>query len=229
MNRERKQRDRGFERRPPELERCLDELCGQLIGMVDRLLLEHGFDPKTRKFDNQPDQKIETNQQFHKLTASTSPAGESSVPYNLSKPIVEETGEQKAPNSFGATLPRCPICGVIPHNWSIHEEWRHTLAAEDAEKLAADREAYPAHTCVDQPTLPCPACLKWTGDGFATVRNNPQCFPGITDKLAAEAVQYDTSRYVKLPPTNELTIQLTRGYMRNRVSLKLTASTGRVR
>ena len=56
-------------------------------------------------------------------------------------------------------------------------------------------EAQPAHTCVDGPTLPCPACLKWTGDGFATVRNNPQCFPGITDKLAAEAIQYDTSGY----------------------------------
>src|ERR1700756_3147202 len=40
--------------------------------------------------------------------------------------------------------------------------------------------AYPAHTCVDQPILPCPACLKWTGDGFATVRANPQCFPGIS-------------------------------------------------
>jgi len=56
-------------------------------------------------------------------------------------------------------------------------------------------EAYPAHTCVDQPTLPCPACLKWTGDGFATVRNNSQCFPGITDKLAMEAMQYDTFGY----------------------------------
>jgi GGDEF domain-containing protein len=55
-------------------------------------------------------------------------------------------------------------------------------------------EAHPAHTCVDQPTLPCPACLKWTGDGFATVRNNSQCFPGMTDKLVVD-MQYDTSGY----------------------------------
>lgn len=54
--------------------------------------------------------------------------------------------------------------------------------------------AYPSHTCVDQPTLPCPACLKWTGDGFASV-NNSQCSSGITDKPAAETMQYDTSGY----------------------------------
>ncbi len=56
-------------------------------------------------------------------------------------------------------------------------------------------EACPGHTCVDQPTLLCPACLKWTGDGFATVRSNPQCFPGITDKLAVEAPHYEPSGY----------------------------------
>jgi hypothetical protein len=37
-------------------------------------------------------------------------------------------------------------------------------------------QAYPAHTCVDQPSLPCPACLKWTGEGFATVNANPECY-----------------------------------------------------
>ena len=168
VKRERKQPDPGFDKRLPEPERRLvDELCGQLIGMVDRVLLEHGFDPRTRKFDNQPDRKIETNQQSHRLTPSTSPAGESTVPYNVSKPIVEETGQRKAPKSLGETVPPCPICGVIPHRWSIHDEWRHTPGAKGAEKLAADRKAYPAHTCVDQPILPCPACLKWTGDGVA--------------------------------------------------------------
>lgn len=59
-----------------------------------------------------------------------------------------------------------------------------TSPAETAQiKRSAYQErelAYPAHTCVDQPILSCPACLKWTGDGFATVRNNPQCFPGVT-------------------------------------------------
>jgi hypothetical protein len=168
VKRERKQPDPGFEKRLPEPERRrLDELCGQLIGMVDRVLLEHGFDPRTREFDNQPDRKIKTNQQSHRLTPLTSPAGESSVPYNVSKPIVVETGQRKAPKSFGETVPPCPICGVIPHNRSIHEEWRHTPGAKGAEKLAADGEAYPAHTCVDQPILPCVACLKWTGDGSA--------------------------------------------------------------
>jgi len=40
------------------------------------------------------------------------------------------------------------------------------------EEKAEDRdEPYPAHTCVEFPTLSCPACLKWTGDGFATIKN----------------------------------------------------------
>lgn len=171
MGRERKQRDGGFEKHLLKLTSRLDELVDLLVGGVDRLLLEHGFDPKTLKFDNQPDRKTETNQQSHRLTPSSSPAGGSNEPYNLAKPMVKETGEEKTPNSFGLTVPPCPICGVIPHNWLIHKEWRHTPGAKGAEKLAADEEAYPAHTCVDQPTLTCPACLKWTGDGFATVRN----------------------------------------------------------
>lgn len=41
------------------------------------------------------------------------------------------------------------------------------------------REPGPPHECVDRPSLPCPACLKWTGDAYATVRSNPQTFPGI--------------------------------------------------
>jgi GGDEF domain-containing protein len=107
---------------------------------------------------------------------------------------VKEIGEQKIPSSFGSTVPPCPICGVIPHNWSIHEEWRHTRGDKGPEKLAADREAFPAHTCVDQLILACPACLKWTGDGFASI-NNSQCPTDITDKPAAEIMQYDTSGY----------------------------------
>jgi hypothetical protein len=187
---DRKQCDGGFEKRLRELKSRLDELRGLLVARVDRVLLEHGFDPKTLKFESRPDRKTETKQQPHRPTPSSSTAGETNVPYNISKPILEKTGERIAPDTFGATVPPCPICGVIPHDRSIHEEWRHTPGAKGGEKLAADREAYPAHTCVDQPTLSCPACLKWTGDGFATVRNNSQCFPGITDKLAGEAMQY---------------------------------------
>ena len=40
-------------------------------------------------------------------------------------------------------------------------------------------EPGPMHDCVEHPSLPCPACLKWTGDGYATVRANPQMFPRI--------------------------------------------------
>jgi len=38
------------------------------------------------------------------------------------------------------------------------------------QKFESIEEADPGHTCVDQPHLPCPACLKWTGDAFATVK-----------------------------------------------------------
>ena len=56
-------------------------------------------------------------------------------------------------------------------------------------------EAYPAHTCVDQPILPCPACSKWTGDEFATVKSNRQCSPGINRNLAPKAIEYEESGY----------------------------------
>lgn len=174
MKKRTKQPDQG---RP---EKLLNDLIGQLGDMVDRVFLKLGFNRTTHQFDNRPE-KIETNQQSHKPTPSTSPAGESGV-HNVPKPILGQIGQLNAPKSFGAPVPHCPICGVIPHNWSIHEEWRQTPRAKGTEKLAADREAYPEHTCVDQPILSCPACLKWTGDGFATVKSNPQHFPGINSE-----------------------------------------------
>jgi len=84
---ERKQRDVGFERHLLKLKRRLDEQVGLLVGRVDRLFLELGFDPHTLEFDNQ---KIETKQQSHRLTPSSSPAGEPNVLYNLANPIEEE-------------------------------------------------------------------------------------------------------------------------------------------
>jgi hypothetical protein len=33
-------------------------------------------------------------------------------------------------------------------------------------------EQYPIHECADRPYLPCPACMKWTSDEFATVKSN---------------------------------------------------------
>jgi hypothetical protein len=32
----------------------------------------------------------------------------------------------------------------------------------------------PPHECVDRPELPCPACLKWTGDPLAIQKNLPE-------------------------------------------------------
>jgi hypothetical protein len=56
-------------------------------------------------------------------------------------------------------------------------------------------QAYPAHTCVDQPSLRCPACLKWTGDGFATVKASPQCFADVTRQPTIDTTHHSTSGY----------------------------------
>jgi hypothetical protein len=68
--------------------------------------------------------------------------------------------------------------------WHFREVNTETPLAETAQTPSStyqERElTYPAHTCVAKPILPCPACLKWTGDGFATVKANPQCFRGIS-------------------------------------------------
>jgi hypothetical protein len=69
------------------------------------------------------------------------------------------------------------------------------LSDEARRRLWELEEAFPAHTCVDQPNLSCPACLKWTGDGFATVKANPQCFPDITREPALDLTHYGTSGY----------------------------------
>jgi hypothetical protein len=139
------------------IEHRLDELIGGLNGMVERALQKHGFNSETLNLNDQlnrkTDRKTDTNRR--------------------------EAPESESPIWNGQAVPTCPVCGVNPHNWAFHEEWRRLPEATSKKKIAADREAYPAHECVDRPTLPCPACLKWTGDGFAAVKNNPQCFPGI--------------------------------------------------
>ena len=55
--------------------------------------------------------------------------------------------------------------GVIPEFQPLPEVRR---------QRRAKNEQYPIHECVDRPNLPCPACMKWTGDEFATVRSKPQ-------------------------------------------------------
>ena len=116
----------------------LDKQIDQLIGLVDSLSLKHGFDPRTLTFLNQPDVD---KQLSRKLKPPTSAAGESSAPYSVPRPIVEEPSQQESLKSFGKAVPPCPICGVTPHNLSIHDEWRYTPGTKSEEKIAADREA----------------------------------------------------------------------------------------
>jgi hypothetical protein len=118
---------------------CFDELIARLNVIVDRVSRRRGFDRKSLKFDDQLDRRTQANQEEHPPLAS------------LSREAV----------------PSCPVCGTIPHNCNIHEEWRHLFGAKSEDKVAADQQAYPAHECVDHPSLPCPTCLKWTGDAFA--------------------------------------------------------------
>lgn len=47
----------------------------------------------------------------------------------------------------GHTVPPCPVCGVTPHNWAIHEEWLRLPGTKSEDKVAADREAYPIFLC----------------------------------------------------------------------------------
>jgi hypothetical protein len=136
------------------IEQHLDELIARLNVMVDRVLRKQPFDPKALKFHGQSNRNAEPNREEHPTSASV----------------------------WREAVPPCPVCGTTPHNWTIHEAWRHLPGVKSEDKLAADREAYPAHECVDRPSLPCPACLKWTGDAFATVKSNTQCFPGIDIK-----------------------------------------------
>jgi hypothetical protein len=46
--------------------------------------------------------------------------------------------EQSTYNVNG--IPPCPVCGVVPHNLAIHDEWRFLPGAKGADKIAAERE-----------------------------------------------------------------------------------------
>src|SRR5580765_6067306 len=41
---------------------------------------------------------------------------------------------------------------------------------------------YPAHECIDRPGLPCPACLKWTGNPL-TIKDNWSEARGLRKRL----------------------------------------------
>jgi hypothetical protein len=133
------------------MERQLDQMIAGLNVLVDRVFRKHAPECNTCNSHGQSDRNAEANRNEHPALASV----------------------------LGETVRPCPVCGTISHNWAIHEEWRHLPGAKCEDKVAADLQAFPAHECADRPHLPCPACLKWTGDAFATVKSNFQCFPGI--------------------------------------------------
>ncbi len=56
-------------------------------------------------------------------------------------------------------------------------------------------KGYAAHTCADQPKLPCPACLKWTGDAFATVSSSIDAELSPVLKM-----QYEESGFAVMSP-----------------------------
>jgi hypothetical protein len=72
--------------------------------------------------------------------------------------------ERGLPLSGGTSIPTCPLCGVVPLNWDVHNKWCPVVVGTKrtekllvgvnggAEKIAVDRETYPAHDCVDRPT-----------------------------------------------------------------------------
>jgi hypothetical protein len=95
------------------IERYLDQLIGGLNDMVERALQKHRLNPKT----------LDSNESTRKTDANWHQALE---------PGISIWGEQ--------AIPPCPICGVNPHNWGIHEEWRHLPGAKSKEKLAAQTE-----------------------------------------------------------------------------------------
>jgi hypothetical protein len=60
---------------------------------------------------------------------------------------------QPPPND-GTAIPACPVCGVVPHNLSLHDEWRRLPGAKNSDKLAADREASMNHRDGDPKSAP---------------------------------------------------------------------------
>jgi hypothetical protein len=91
------------------IERYLDQLIGGLNDMVERALQKHRLNPKT----------LDSNESTRKTDANWHQALE---------PGISIWGEQ--------AIPPCPICGVNPHNWGIHEEWRRLPGAKSKERLA---------------------------------------------------------------------------------------------
>jgi hypothetical protein len=41
----------------------------------------------------------------------------------------------------GTAIPACPVCGFVPRNLVIHDEWRRIPGAKSEDKIAADRDA----------------------------------------------------------------------------------------
>jgi hypothetical protein len=133
------------------LEHRLNELISRLSTVVDRAFARQRVNPTVSNFEQ----------------SSRSGADQQGLP------TLQAVHDGQAVTAY-------PVSEVQPHDWAIHEVWRRLPGVKNEDKLAADGEAYrPAHECIDHPTLPCPGCLKWTGDARASVQGNPQCFEGI--------------------------------------------------
>lgn len=74
---------------------------------------------------------------------------------NISFPNEPRTSGTNAP-------PTCPLCGVVPLNWDVHNKWCSVVVGtKSGEELwvginggvATDREPYPPKECVDRRTL----------------------------------------------------------------------------
>jgi hypothetical protein len=111
-----------------------------------------------------------------------------------------EANRREPPTFDGNAIPACPICGVVPHNLSIHDEWRRMPGAKSEDKIAADREATGltsplvsfdnsdvqngrlAHDYKDGTpcSRDCPACRHWIAKGLSPYAHtcvDQPCYP----------------------------------------------------
>jgi hypothetical protein len=106
------------------------------------------------------------------------------------------SSEQTQATLQGGTAFLIRRCGMNCHR--LYQRLLYLLIrlSEKTKKALRDHfnQLYPAHTCVDHPTLECPACMKWTGDAFASARSHSQCF-AVSRNESSDVVQYQPSGY----------------------------------
>ncbi len=79
-----------------------------------------------------------------------------------------EASRREPPAFDNNAIPLCPVCGVVPHNLALHDEWRHLPGAKSVDKIAADWEALTGHNDREpRPTsLPASGTSASTGCGI---------------------------------------------------------------